>query len=73
MRLLVDATSHRTVTVRLTAAGYSATHVRDHGLLTASDESIAAFATTSGHAIVSADSDFVTMVAFSGLTHHPRS
>ena len=68
MKLLVDANLSPTVAARLTEAGYSATHVRDHGLLSASDEAIAVFATTSGYVIVSADSDFATMLALSGHT-----
>jgi predicted nuclease of predicted toxin-antitoxin system len=66
VKLLVDANLSPRVAERLADSGYDATHVCDHGLLTASDEAIAAFAVDSGMIIVSADSDFATMLALSG-------
>ena len=44
MKLLVDANLSPRVAVRLVEAGYDASHVMDHGLLSASDDKIAVFA-----------------------------
>jgi predicted nuclease of predicted toxin-antitoxin system len=66
VRILVDANLSPRVAERLAKAGYEASHVGDHDLLAASDEAIAAFAVGSGMIIVSADSDFATMLALSG-------
>lgn len=67
MRILVDANLSPRVTEALTKAGYDATHVRDHGLLSASDEQILEHAQGNGQVIVSADTDFTTMLALRGL------
>jgi predicted nuclease of predicted toxin-antitoxin system len=61
MRLLVDANLSPKVAEQLGAAGFEATHVRDHGLLTSPDEEIAAYAVAQGQVIVSSDSDFASM------------
>lgn len=66
MRLLVDANLSPVVAEHLKAAGINASHVYDHGLGSASDESIAAFAEEVGAAVVSADRDFATNLALSG-------
>jgi predicted nuclease of predicted toxin-antitoxin system len=66
VRLLIDANLSPKVAEELAAVGHHATHVRDHGLLTAPDEEIAAYAVAHGQAIVSSDSDFATMLALSG-------
>lgn len=66
MKLLVDANLSPRVAEQLAKAGYEATHVVDHGLVSASDEQIAAFAAADDYVIVSADSDFATMLALSG-------
>jgi len=68
VRLLVDANLSPKIAVQLVAAGHDATHVRDHGLLAAPDEEIAAYAVAHSQTIVSADSDFTTMLALSGRT-----
>jgi predicted nuclease of predicted toxin-antitoxin system len=68
MKLLVDANLSPRIATWLADVGYDASHVVDHGLLAASDEKIASFAVSGGYAIVSADSDFATMLAFSGHT-----
>lgn len=65
MRLLIDANLSPVVAVRLREGGFDATHVVDHGLVTASDEEISTFAQSNGLAIVSADSDFATLLALS--------
>jgi predicted nuclease of predicted toxin-antitoxin system len=68
MRLLIDANLSMVVAHALTAAGYDATHVAHHGMDAASDLEIAAFAEAHGAAVVSADSDFATLLALSGHT-----
>ncbi|HEY0948808.1 DUF5615 family PIN-like protein [Nocardioides sp.] len=66
MKLLIDANLSPVVAEQLRADGYDASHVEDHGLGTASDEAIASFATGQGAAIVSADTDFATILALTG-------
>lgn len=68
MKLLVDANLSPRVPALLRAAGYQAEHVCDHDLLAASDEEISGFAVIHGFTIISADSDFTTMLALSGAT-----
>lgn len=66
MKILVDANLSPIVAQRLTEGGYEAAHVRDHDLLAASDDEITGFATANGWVILSADSDFASILAFSG-------
>jgi len=68
MRFLVDANLSPRIAVLLAAAGHHAEHVCDHGLLSASDQQILEHADAHGYVIVSADTDFVTMVALAGRT-----
>lgn len=68
MRLLVDANLSPTVAADLRRAGVDATHVADHGLISASDEAIAEFAVRQESVAVSADSDFATLLALGGKT-----
>lgn len=68
MKLLIDANLSPRVVERLLHDGYEATHVGDHGLLAASYDRIAAFAVANNQVIVSADSDFTTLLALSGGT-----
>lgn len=63
MRLLIDANLSPVVAALLRDAGFDAVHVVDHGLGTALDSEIAQFAVEQTMAIVSADSDFATMLA----------
>ncbi|MCE5291819.1 MAG: DUF5615 family PIN-like protein [Nocardiaceae bacterium] len=65
MRLLIDANLSPVVAAGLRDAGHEASHVVDHGLVYASDEQIAEFAAASGAVVVSADSDFATLLALS--------
>jgi len=65
MKLLIDANLSPVVVGVLKGRGYDASHVSDHGLLTASDQEISDYAIEFGSAIVSADSDFATMLALS--------
>jgi predicted nuclease of predicted toxin-antitoxin system len=66
MRLLVDANLSPRVAIRLRDAGYETIHVGDVELLRASDMEIAAYAVAERRTVVSADSDFATMLAFNG-------
>lgn len=66
MKYLVDANLSPTVSLRLQEAGVAAEHVRDLGLVTASDAEISAFAAESGATVISADSDFAMLLALSG-------
>lgn len=66
MKLLVDANLSPRVAEALRDAGHDATHVAAHGLTSASDEDIAAFALDQAQVIISADSDFASMLALSG-------
>jgi predicted nuclease of predicted toxin-antitoxin system len=67
MKLLLDANLSPRVAEALRIAGHDASHVGDHGLLEASDEKILQFAITQESIIVTADSDFTTMLALAGL------
>ncbi|MGI8647257.1 MAG: hypothetical protein DLM55_09510 [Acidimicrobiales bacterium] len=68
MKLLIDANLSPRIAQRLNADGrYEASHVRDHGLLAASDEVILSHAGATGCVVVSADSDFATMLALANL------
>ena len=68
MKLLVDANLSPTVAEMLRLGGFDATHVGAVDLLTASDVEISEFAVDTGATIVSADSDFATLLALSGGT-----
>jgi predicted nuclease of predicted toxin-antitoxin system len=68
MKFLVDANLSPRVAARLCdGGGYEASHVHDHGLLNASDEAILRHALDAEHVIISADSDFATMLALTGM------
>jgi len=67
MRFLVDANLSPRVAARLCDGGYEATHVQDHELLNADDEKILRHALDTSHTIISADSDFATMLALTGM------
>lgn len=66
MRLLVDANLSPVVADQLRAAGFDVSHVADHEMWRSTDEEISAFATAESSAIISADSDFATMLALNG-------
>lgn len=66
MKLLVDANLSPRMAAQLRDSGYEASHVVDHGLLRAADDAILAYARALGHVIVSADTDFATLLALSG-------
>lgn len=67
MKLLIDANLSPRVAMLLRKGSHAASHVRDHGLLEASDEAILAHALATACTIISADADFATMLALGGL------
>src|SRR5262245_8707040 len=69
MRLLLDANLSPRLLALVRAAGFDVPHVAELGLLTASDRTIldlAELAEAEGFIVVTADTDFPTMVALSG-------
>lgn len=66
MRFLVDNALSPIVAKRLRQAGHEAAHVRDYGLAAASDEEIFERAKTDDRILVSADTDFATLLALWG-------
>jgi predicted nuclease of predicted toxin-antitoxin system len=63
LRFLVDNALSPVVAEALVAAGHEALHVRDLGMQAATDEEIFEVAAGEGRTIVSADTDFGTILA----------
>jgi predicted nuclease of predicted toxin-antitoxin system len=63
LRFLVDNALSPVVAEALVAAGHDALHVRDLGMQAATDEEIFEVAADEGRTIVSADTDFGTILA----------
>jgi predicted nuclease of predicted toxin-antitoxin system len=62
MRLLIDAALSPLVARKLRDSGYDAVHVRDRGMMDARDNEIVALAERENRIIISADTDFGTLL-----------
>lgn len=69
MRFLIDNALPPRLAPLLTQAGHNATHVRDYGLQAAKDELILTRALQEDRIIVSADTDFGTLLAAMEAEH----
>ena len=63
MKLLIDSALSHTISQKLRSVGYDAIHVRERGLQTAPDLQILQLAEKEDRVLVSADTDFGTLLA----------
>jgi predicted nuclease of predicted toxin-antitoxin system len=66
VRFLIDNALSPIIAERLRQAGHNAVHVRDYGIHAGSDEEIFARAGRQHRIVVSADTDFGTLLALTG-------
>lgn len=63
MKLLLDNNLSPKLVSLLAEAGHDVRHVRNHGLAGADDPTVLAFAADTGRVLISADTDFGTLLA----------
>lgn len=68
MRFLVDNALSPLVARTLTEAGHDTIHLRDRGLQAVSDEEVVELATSEDRVVISADTDFGTILALRQAT-----
>lgn len=66
MRLLLDNNLPPRLAALLRDAGYDTEHVRDHGMQSAADDDVLSLAREQGRTLISADTDFATLLARTG-------